>query len=55
MPQQDRPWTQPLLIVLVRHRAEEAVLAVCKVYSNSGPGGSSGCQYENSCPTDTAS
>lgn len=28
---QMRPWQKPELVVLVRHRAEEAVLSTCKV------------------------
>ena len=37
-------WVKPELIVLVRNRPEEAVLANCKTLGSLGPGGSGGGQ-----------
>ena len=37
MDKQKKPWQRPELIVLVRSKAEEAVLVVCKITGRSGP------------------
>lgn len=48
-----RPWTTPELVVLVRNRPEEAVLAGCKNSTRAGPSADfSGCkvkQNKNMC------
>jgi hypothetical protein len=42
-----KAWSKPELIVLVRGRPEEAVLAACKIFLQEGPGYGSGraCGY----------
>lgn len=44
-----KPWQKPELVVLVRNRPDEAVLAACK--TGSAPGGylnyNGGCWYES--------
>ena len=45
-------WQKPELIVLVRNKPEEAVLAACKGPAISGPrwGGGIGCIHQNQGP-----
>lgn len=43
-------WEKPELIVLLRTRPEEAVLAACKTGGNAGAGGWRNCQKENGVP-----
>jgi hypothetical protein len=48
METEKKQWTKPELIVLVRSKPEEAVLAACK-----GSGGLSNMTSENNCRTST--
>jgi hypothetical protein len=40
METEKKQWTKPELIVLVRNKPEEAVLATCKMFGVGGPGNS---------------
>ncbi len=41
-----KDWTDPALVVLVRNRSEEAVLAGCKTSANTGSGGPSVLEWD---------
>lgn len=43
-------WEKPELIVLLRTRPEEAVLAACKTGGHAGAGGWRNCQKEDGAP-----
>jgi hypothetical protein len=42
-----KAWKKPELIVLVRGRPEEAVLAACKTGTEGGPQGQHECKHGN--------
>ena len=46
MAESRRAWTDPTLVVLVRNRPEEAVLAGCKTLANTGSGGPSVLEWD---------
>lgn len=53
--EQKKEWVEPEMIVLVRHKSEEAVLAVCKKYDMAGANNVYvGCYGPNPCEQCTA-